>query len=385
MNWVIKILPVRITNRADGWAYSSDAAEGISWAADQGAKVINLSYLMGDSSTIDSAAKYARGKGALLFVAAGNDGALITYPDFSSFILVGATNSSDLKASWSNYGTAIDIVAPGVSIYTTTPTSTYGSWNGTSFAAPISAGLAALIFSINSSFTPADVEGFIFSTCVDLGVPGEDDLYGKGRIDAASAVAASSNGPSPDVTPPTSSITSPLDGSTVSGTVSVNISASDNIGVAKVELWKNSALFGTDTLSPFSFNWNTAKDVNGSHAFQAKAYDAAGNTGISTITAVTVSNTSDTITPSVSITKPANNSTLASKGNTTIAAVAFDNVAVTQIDILFDGILKTSCLNAATCSYNLNTRKVSSGTHSIGAKAYDAAGNSQTAAISVAK
>ena len=117
--WDIRILPVRITNRTDGAAYISDAAEGIRYAADQGARVVNLSYLMAGYSTIDTAARYLRDQGGLLFVAAGNNGEDPGWPDFASFIAVGATTSSDTRASWSNYGRYIDITAPGAGIYST--------------------------------------------------------------------------------------------------------------------------------------------------------------------------------------------------------------------------------------------------------------------------
>lgn len=195
MNWNVKILPIRITNRTDGWAYFSDMYEGIVWAADHSVKVVNLSYLAGSSYTIDSAGQYLRNKGGLLFVAAGNDGQDIsaTYPDFASFVLVGATTSTDTKASFSNYGKAIDIVAPGVNIYTTLPGNSYGSVSGTSFASPISAGLSALIYAVNPYFTPQQVESCIFSTTADLGEVGEDNVYGYGRIDADRAVTKAKN------------------------------------------------------------------------------------------------------------------------------------------------------------------------------------------------
>lgn len=209
--WTLKILPVRITNRSDGMAYVSDAADGIRHAADKGAKVVNLSYLMAGYATIDSAAQYLRGKGGLLFVAAGNNGEDPGWPDFASFVAVGATDSADKKASWSNYGAYIDVVAPGVSVYSTTGASSYGSMSGTSFASPIAAGLAALIYAVNPSFTPADVESAIFTTCKDLGTPGEDNVFGHGRIDAAAALAKVANVP-PNTPPLAVAAASPTSG-----------------------------------------------------------------------------------------------------------------------------------------------------------------------------
>jgi len=188
MAWKIKVLPIRVSNLSDGSAYYSDIAEAINYAADHGAKVISISYGVGGSYTIDNAAKYARKKGALVFVAAGNSNQQVNYSDFSSFVLVGATDSKDAKASFSNYGASLDVVAPGTSIVTTNSSGTYSTVSGTSFSTPLAAGLAALIYSINPSFTPEEVENFIFSTAEDLGTLGKDIYFGYGRINALKAV-----------------------------------------------------------------------------------------------------------------------------------------------------------------------------------------------------
>jgi hypothetical protein len=96
--------------------------------------------------------------------------------------------------------------------------------------------------------------------------------------------------PSNDQTPPTTAITSPADGATVSGTVTVNAGASDDVGVAKVEFYVDGALKGTDTTAPYQFAWNTVSVANGSHALQSKAYDAVNNVGASPPITVTVNN-----------------------------------------------------------------------------------------------
>jgi hypothetical protein len=96
--------------------------------------------------------------------------------------------------------------------------------------------------------------------------------------------------PPGDTTPPTTSITSPAPGATVSGTVNVTANANDDVGVSRVELYADGALVGTDTSSPYSVAWNTATVGNGGHALQTRAFDAAGNAGSSTVVNVTVSN-----------------------------------------------------------------------------------------------
>jgi len=93
-----------------------------------------------------------------------------------------------------------------------------------------------------------------------------------------------------DITPPVTSITAPLNGATVSGTTSVTASATDNVGVTKVEFYLDGALKSTDTSSPYSWSWDTTTATNGSHSLTSKAYDAALNVGTSTTVTVTVSN-----------------------------------------------------------------------------------------------
>jgi hypothetical protein len=93
-----------------------------------------------------------------------------------------------------------------------------------------------------------------------------------------------------DTTPPTTSITAPAAGSTVSGTVNVTASASDNVAVTRVEFYLDGALQSTDTTAPYAWSWNSAASSNGSHSLQSRAYDAASNVGSSALVNVTVSN-----------------------------------------------------------------------------------------------
>jgi len=93
-----------------------------------------------------------------------------------------------------------------------------------------------------------------------------------------------------DTTPPTTAITAPANGATVSGTVAVTASASDNVGVTRVEIYLDSALKATLTSAPYTWSWNTTTAANGAHAIVSKAYDAAGNVGTSATVTVTVSN-----------------------------------------------------------------------------------------------
>jgi len=183
----------------------------------------------------------------------------------------------------------------------------------------------------------------------------------------------------PDTQPPATSITSPANGATVSGTVSVSATASDNVGVTRVEFFLDGALQATDTTSPYSWSWNTAAVANGSHNLHSEAFDAAGNRGVSTVVALTVNN--DTQAPTTSITSPANGATVS--GTITVTATASDNVGVTRVEFFLDGVLQATD-TASPYSWSWNTTTATNGTHSLTSRAYDAAGNVGTsAAVSV--
>jgi beta-lactamase superfamily II metal-dependent hydrolase len=129
----------------------------------------------------------------------------------------------------------------------------------------------------------------IFTVSADGAVhQGPNELVASGLPKSFTIDDAGSGGG--DITAPTTSITAPLAGATVSGTATVSASASDNIGVTKVEFYLDGALQSTDTTSPYSWSWNTTTTANGSHSLTSKAYDLALNVGTSTSVTVTVSN-----------------------------------------------------------------------------------------------
>lgn len=257
---------------------------------DHGAKVMNLSFGgVAGISTITSAAQYVVNHGGLVVAAAGNCGCFDATAENPYMISVSATDSSDKLASFSSTGNYVDLAAPGVSIYTTTKRGGYGGVSGTSFSSPITVGVAALIWSVNPGLSPANVETLLEANADDLGPAGYDTSFGCGRVNAYKAVLAAGGVPlpSPDTTPPSASISSPADGVSVSGTISVDVSAADNVGVTQVAPYIDGALFATDPTAPYSFAWDTTQSSNTTHTLQAVAYDAAGNSGASAAVSVT--------------------------------------------------------------------------------------------------
>lgn len=379
--WNCKIMPIRISD-LNGYGSISAMANGLTWAADLGVRVANISYRVTTSPTVTSAAQYFQSRGGIVTIAAGNETIFDSTADNPYVLTVSATTSSDTLASWSNTGNNIDLSAPGVNILTTLNGGGYGLWSGTSFSAPIVAGVAALVLSTNPSLTPTQVQDILKQSANDLGAAGWDTSYGWGRVNAANAVAMAQTPPPPpppvtDTTPPTVSITSPSDSSTVSGTVSIATTASDNVGVASVSLKVDGSLFGTATATPYTFSWNTTTMSNGTHTLTVTASDAAGNTASASVT-VTVYNAGDTTPPVVNITSPTNGST--ASGNVSIQVNVADNIGVVRVDLYVDGVL---IANSTTAPFTTkwNARRAASGAHTLQCKAYDAAGNVGTSAI----
>ncbi|HVP92096.1 MAG TPA: S8 family peptidase [Terriglobales bacterium] len=198
--WGCMVLPVKVLD-ADGNGYYDELIDGLTWAADNGAKVVNLS-LGGDvdDPALEAACKYAYDKGVVIVAAAGNDGTSVSYPAaYDSYVLaVAATDATDVHASFSNPGPQIDVAAPGEWILGPVPQwyagpdyLPYVFGSGTSAAAPQVAGLAALIRSAKSWLTAKQVMDIIRYTADDVNkptLPGKDDEIGYGRINMTRAL-----------------------------------------------------------------------------------------------------------------------------------------------------------------------------------------------------
>lgn len=303
------IMPVKVLDKNGAGTYANVAA-GIIWAADNGAQVINLSLGgSADSTTLKNAVAYAYNKGVTIVAAAGNDGtSVISYPAaYDDYVIaVGATRYDQTLAYYSNYGFSLDLVAPGGDLRVDQNNDGYGDgvlqqtfgrrvdkfgyyfYQGTSMAAPHVSGVAALVIS-NGVASPNNVRAALQTTAEDLGTPGWDSTYGWGLVDAAKALTYV---PGPVDNPPTVSITSPLNGATVSGTVAVTADVADDVGVAQVDFYLGPTLIGTDTVAPYGVSWDSTTVVDGTYTLTATAIDTIGQTASHSVS-VLVDNVND--------------------------------------------------------------------------------------------
>lgn len=189
----VKILPLKVLD-SDGYGTLDAEIQAIYDAVAMGADVINLSLGSTDYSTAErNAVRYATQHGVMVVAATGNEYSSVVYPAaYSEAVAVGATTPSDEVADFSNIGSQVDLVAPGVDILSTVPTEIietgYDYFTGTSMATPHVAALAALIMTQLPDATVSEVEQIMKDTAIDLSPKGKDKYAGYGRIDFLAAI-----------------------------------------------------------------------------------------------------------------------------------------------------------------------------------------------------
>ncbi len=199
VNWDTKILPIQAISD-NGYGDTLTVSRAIRYAANQGADVISLSLgTYYPDNYLRKAVAYAISKGSMVVSAAGNDGcSCMVYPArYPEVIAVGATNTSDQRAYFSSYGSTLDIVAPGLSMTSSSwsasnPTNAYsGNLAGTSFATPVVSGLLSSLKSHQPTASNAQLLGVLLSTTNSLDIPknvARTNLLGYGLIDANSSL-----------------------------------------------------------------------------------------------------------------------------------------------------------------------------------------------------
>jgi subtilisin/minor extracellular protease Epr len=368
---------VKVLNRV-GSGYISDVIAGIDWSVNNDMDVVSMSLGSSTSSTsLKTACDDAYEAGLVVVAAAGNSGdgnsntTELSYPAaYDSVIAVGATDRYDTAPSWSNSGPYLELAAPGAGIYSTLPTYrvtltrtygyNYGTLSGTSMACPHVAGTAALVLFSDPTLTNEDVRLRLNTTADNLGPEGWDSVYGNGLVDADEAATG-------DLVPVVN-IVNPMADFTVSGTIEIEASASDDVGVTQVDFYIDDVWLGNGTVVPYTASWDTETVLDGLHIVTATATDTAGQTASDTIT-VTVDNIDEL--PTVEITTPVDGVTVS--GIITIEANASDDVGVTKVDFYInDTLLATDDTEPYNTSWNTTT--VADGSHIITATATDTAG-----------
>lgn len=191
-NLDVKIIPIKVLNK-EGEGKAETIAKGIKYAADSGADIINLSFgAKGNNKELDNAVEYAASKGVFVVVSAGNDNS--DCDDYSpvsnkNAYVVAAIDKQYKKTQFSNYGDCVRIAAPGEDVLSTSLGGKYEVWSGTSMAAPVVSGIAAIIKANNPSITPKDIGKVLDNTAVDIMDKGKDKYTGAGIVDAYRAIS----------------------------------------------------------------------------------------------------------------------------------------------------------------------------------------------------
>ena len=364
----VTIMPVKVLD-ANGHGYWSDFLDGVDWAVNHGADIINLS--LGSSLSADQVAAWqptftaAWEAGTMVIAAAGNNNNnTLFYPaSFANVLSVSATTNDDTKASFSSFGPAVDVSAPGVFVASTYRDNTYYAMSGTSMATPHVAGLAALIRSLHPEFTIAEVETAIKATAQDLGNPGWDKYFGHGRIQPPLALVWEP----PDITAPVATPGGPIAGQhDVPETVHPQVAFDEpvtgvdatSVGIrTSTGIWLEAAVTYDGAT-----NWATIEPVaqlQSSTSYRVVVggaiEDLAGNVIVETSWGFT---TGDTIHPSVLASRPVAGATNVRRG-VTITITLGEKVTGVSGETIRLRNMKTGDRVAVKVTYDKATRTIS--------------------------
>lgn len=388
ITWENPIIAVRATDER-GRASARHIAAGILWAAGHGARVINASFApLWSNKVVQSAAQQAFNQGCVVVISAGNEGGMNDAAGYDEALFVGAVDRADDVAVFSDRGPFVDLVAPGTAIKSTQRGGDYALVNGTSFAAPIVSGVAALALSANPDLRPVTIIQALLDTTIDLGAPGADRTFGHGEVDATAAVQqAIDTAFEADDTPPTLKIDKPASGATISGRATMRATATDRFGVADVVMAVDGVPQATDTRRPFQFVLDTDRFAAGRHQLSFVATDLAGNASRTQSISVTFrSGRAGTSGTSVTFQSPAAGASVS--GDVTIQAAVSDADGLATVAWFVDGesaFVSSVSGTSAGVSYLWRTSGVSSGSHVITLTVTDASGATTAGTLTLVK
>lgn len=377
-----RVLPLKVMDFS-GFATYSDIAEGIQYAVDQGARVINLS-IAGDSPsvTLQSAIDYAWSNNVVVVAAAGNNANSVPqYPAACNHVVaVAATDEGDMLASFSSFGSYVTLCAPGVDIWTTqrNPANPYGAWRGTSFASPMVAGVAALVISVNSALTADQIAEVLKQTADDLGPAGYDEVYANGRVNALKAVAAASALPGasapPVVVPPSVSLDTPTNPAQINFSESVTLSASasanaNGSSIVSVDFFANGTRLMSLAPAPYQFDWTPPQA--GVYSLVAVATDNQGARGTSAPVSLTVA-ALEAIPPTLTVKSAPKNGARLGTPALALAGTANDNEQLDRVEASLNGAPFEPVTGAVNWSVFFT---LTPGKNSIQLRSVDHAGN----------
>lgn len=339
------VLPVKVMD-SFGFAAYSTIATGIGYAVDNGARVISMSIAGSvPSQALQDAINYAWSNNVVVVAAAGNSATNTPmYPAACDHVLsVSATAQDDSLAYFSSYGTYVKISAPGTAIFTTQRDLNHpygGGWQGTSFATPIVAGVAALVISANPTLSNDQVASLLEQSADDIGAPGYDPDFGYGRVNAFRAVTMASQAPgavSPVPQGATAAVlSSPTPNSQYAFGTSVPLQAiasasSAGGNITNLSFVVNGVAIATGAGSDVTYNWTPT--AAGGYSIVAVATDDQGFTATSSAATIQVGNP-DTTAPTVIISSAPPNGSRLPFSTVSLAGTASDNVAVQAVEIV---------------------------------------------------
>ncbi|MEU7908725.1 S8 family serine peptidase [Actinoplanes sp. NPDC049118] len=369
--WNCKILPVKVLD-SEGFGTYSNIAKGIVWATNNGAKIINLS-LGGEfpGRVLDDAVAWANLKGVLVVAAAGNEHSPAPhYPAACTDVLaVGATaRGSDEREVYSNYGAGwVDMVAPG-DVTVMVGENEFEPLQGTSFAAPMVAGAAALIKTQHPEYTGWSISRAlrVAARPLDADGNGQHDGWSQyGMLDAAKGLTIGT-----ELDPPTiTGVSYPGENWRIRGSINVTPTGVGDpwSGVRNVDLYVDGAYKAQDRTAPYALPYNTTSHSNGTVKLQLRVYDKAGNRTTFDRTFI-----ADNTVPTVKITSAPKNKAKV-KGTVKIAVTASDTYGMRRVELLINGkVIQTDTTSPYNFSFAASKQPK---TMKVQIRAVDLAGN----------
>ncbi|QOJ00807.1 MAG: S8 family serine peptidase [Phycisphaeraceae bacterium] len=189
VGWEIPVMPIRASNSPGGGAFMSDIIDGAVWAVLHGARVVNVSYAGVGSTAVDSIGRWCLDRGALMVWPIDNSGSDYSSFDWRSVVVVSGTDREDRLAGFSSYGLAVDIAAPAVSVFGPTRGGSYGWMTGTSYAAPIVSGAAALAWTMDPRLSAAQVMAALVAGARPIG---DERHFGAGLVNVSETIRLAS-------------------------------------------------------------------------------------------------------------------------------------------------------------------------------------------------